>query len=613
VSQAPDLRVERECVRALFRQGPIASLIAIVIGAIVVAAMWDSVPHSWLWTWYALIGLNQATRIAMWRQFHREDPDGERIRVWARRYTIGMAIGGALFGSAALFMLPLATPLGQAFLMIIPSGMAAGSVSANAYHPPAMLAYLLTILTPVAGTLGFLTALHATPEYGLLAFSYAFYFIVLVGFGRNQAELIRKTIEFSHRNDDLVGELRQKTEVAESAQRNAEQASLAKSQFFAAASHDLRQPLQALGLFAASLRESKDGSGDARPIDQILSSVDALESLFDELLDISKLDAGYVKPAPSHFAAKPLFEKLATTYAPVARHNGLELSFDDAGAVLHTDPVLLERVLGNLISNALRYTTEGSVNVLCRVAGELCSIEVADTGPGIPSAEHERVFDEFYQLGNPERDRRKGLGLGLATVKRIAQLLGGRISLESEPGKGAAFAIEIRCGDAAQIVATPPPPSAADVDTLQGKVIAIVEDERDVRAGLAELLGSWRCKVIAWASVREVLGELEAADLRPDAVIADFRLRDHETGTSAITTLRARYGASLPAMVISGDTSQEIFRIAREQRLPILSKPVRAGRLRAALQSLLSDQSAATVLAAGSPASVQASIPPRYQ
>ena len=582
-----DDRVERDCVQALYRQGPLASLIAMVIGGVIVAAMWSTVPHSWLVGWYALVIANQAVRIALWRGFHSENPAGARVAVWAWRYTIGMAAGGALFGSVAVFMLPLAASLDQAFLMVVISGMAAGSVSANAYHQPAMNAYILAILAPITLTLAYLAAEQGNLEYALLAFCYVFYLTVMLGFGRNQSEILRKTFDFSHRNDDLVAELRKKTEQAESAQRNAEQANLAKSQFFAAASHDLRQPLQALGLFAASLRETKREPDDARRIDQILSSVDVLESLFDELLDISKLDAGYVKPVPTHFQAKTLFERLENGYSPFARKNGLALEFDHGDLALHSDSVLLERVLGNLLSNALRYTPTGGVKVRCIARDTSVAIEVADTGVGIPAEEQERVFDEFHQLGNPERDRRKGLGLGLATVKRIAQLLGTRVSLQSAPGRGSAFSIAVPRGDAARVAPIPIAPAAADVDVLRGKLIAIVEDERDVREGLAELLGMWRCRVAAAGSARELMEKLEGG-APPDAVIADFRLRDHETGTSAIAALRERFGACLPALLMSGDTNPEIFSLVRELRLPLLSKPVRAARLRAALQHLLS-------------------------
>lgn len=582
-----DARVERERVQALYRQGPLACLIAIVIGAVIVAAMWRSVPHAWLWSWYALVAANQAVRLALWRAFHRENPEGARVKVWARRYTWGMAVGGGLFGSTAVFMFPLASPLGQAFVTIMVSGMAAGSVPANAYHRPAMLAYLLAILTPMALVLAWLALALDAREYGLLAFAYVFYVLVLLGFGNNQAALLTKTVEFSHRNDDLVEELRQKTELAESAQRNAEQASLAKSQFFAAASHDLRQPLQALGLYASTLRGASHDAGESRTVGQILSSVDALESLFDELLDISKLDAGHVRASLSHFPAQVLFGRLNSVFAPIAREAGIALAFRDDGAVLHSDPVLLERVLGNLISNAIRYTNAGSVTVRCSPCLPNARIEVADTGIGIPPSEHERIFEEFYQVGNPERDRRKGLGLGLATVRRMTQLLEMPISFQSEPGHGSIFRLDVRSGDTAQVASDSAAPPAVDLSVLAGRRILVIEDDASVRDAMVQLLEEWKCEVVAVASAAEAI----ALDGRaPHGIVADYRLRDHETGVAAIDAMRRHFGGTIPAILVTGDSAPEIFSVALENRLPILTKPVRAVRLRAALTSLLSAQ-----------------------
>lgn len=586
-----DALVAHDRIHALFNQVAARMLaIAAATAGLVVLAMWNSVPRPLLLAWFALYVVNLVVRVLLSRAFRRENPAGERLRVWARRYTLAMASSAAIFGSIAWLMFPYATQLGQMLLIVIVVGVSAASITTNAWHPPAMRAYLLLMLLPMLARLAYETGL----EYGLLAVAFALYLVVLMVFGRDQAALIVRSFSVAHENVALLEELRRKTELAEAARRTAEQASLAKSQFFAAASHDLRQPMQALGLFAASLRETTREPQDARRVDQILSSVDALESLFDELLDINKLDAGHVKPVLSHFRASTLFEKLQNTYSPLARKSGLELRFEDAGAVLHTDAVLLERVLGNLISNALRYTAAGSVRVHCAARDGQVAIEVADTGPGIPRAEHERVFDEFYQLGNPERDRRKGLGLGLATVRRIVDLLGCRVTLDSEPGKGCVFAVLAPQGHADRVAPAPAAETVEDLDALLDKVIAVVDDERDVRDALAELLATWRCKPVAAGSARELLERLEASGLRPDVVIADHRLRERESGSQAVAALRERYGARLPALIMSGDTTAEIFRVASEQRLPLLSKPVRAARLRAVLQHLLSGVETAT-------------------
>ena len=580
---AEDPRIGLDCTRMLYRQGPSASLIAVVIGACVLIGIWGHVAATPLIAWYTLVWLNQAARIALWYGFRRAAPDATQAPVWARRYMWNMAFGGALFGSVTVFMFPAGAPLEQMLLLNIIAGLAAGSIAVNAYHPRSMNAYLLLILVPTF----FRLLTQSGLEYGVLTFTWGFYIVLLLGFGRNQVALIRESIAMRYQNLDLVEELREKRELAEAAQKKAERANFAKSQFFTAASHDLRQPLHALGLFAASLRDAERARGNTETVDQILSSVDALESLFDELLDISKLDAGYIKPSVVHFPAADLFRKVEILYAAAARKNELRLRFVPTRETLLSDPFLLERVLSNLVSNALRYTTRGGVTVGCRRRGGEIALEVWDSGIGIPEEQQERVFDEFYQLGNPERDRNKGLGLGLATVRRIADLLAHRVELRSRVGRGTMFRLLVPTGDPKMVAALPPPAQESDVNLLAGTVIVVIEDESAVREGMISLFTQWGCNVLAAASADEAANALAAAGLKPDAIIADYRLREHQIGADAIDTLRQRYGEAIPALLVSGDTTPELFREARERRLVLLSKPVRAARMRAALLHLL--------------------------
>jgi signal transduction histidine kinase/ActR/RegA family two-component response regulator len=576
-------RLDIDRVRALYATAPASSAIGAVSGALWVVVFAAQEGLTTMLVFLAVVLANQAARVALWQRYRKELDDPARTALWARRYTWTMVTGGLIWGTASVLFFRSDDPARQVFILVAAYGQTSGATAPNAHHPPAMILFIVMTLLPVMVRV----FLEGGLAYNVVGIALLMQIVLMILFGLNMAKELRASIRIRHDNVQLIEELRAQTEMAQDAQRRAEQANLAKSQFFAAASHDLRQPLQALGLFAASLREFKRDPEDARRVDQILSSVDVLESLFDELLDISKLDAGYVKPVLQHVTAESVFEHLQNGYAPFALRSGLALSFDHAGAVLHSDPVLLERVLGNLLSNALRYTPAGSVTVRCVDRGASVAIEVADTGPGIPPEEHERVFDEFYQLGNPERDRRKGLGLGLATAKRIAQLLGTRVMLASEPGRGATFSIEVPRGDAARVAPPAAAPALADVDVLRDRTIAIVDDERDVRDGLAELLSLWRCRVVAAASAREVV-EAIGASPPPDVLIADYRLAGRESGIDAIVALRERYGPGLPALLLSGDTSPEIFRLVRAHRLPLLSKPVRAARLRAALSHLLS-------------------------
>ena len=572
--------IERDRVYSLYRQGLLTSLTALIIGTLVFSLLWQSLPQVWLWTWFAAFLANQVVRILLWRGFHLEKPEGERVAVWAHRYTLCVAAWGVLLGGTAAVMLPFAEPLGQVFLMILIASTGAGGVIAYVSHRPAMFAYLFPTLIPMGVSLIYMAAIRQTFDYCLLSVAYVLAVVVLIGWGRIQAEVLRKSIEFGHRNAELVVELREKTAIAE-------QASLAKSKFFAAASHDLRQPLQALGLFAASMHGAGKDADEERRTGRILASVDALESLFDELLDISKLDAGYVVPVPAHFSAREMFARMGAVYAPLAEEAGLDLKFDASGAVLHSDPVLLERIVGNLVSNAIRYTPAGTVAVRCVSRRDRVAIEVSDTGVGIPLSEHDKVFDEFYQLGNPERDRKKGLGLGLATVRRMSALLGCPVTLRSEPGHGSVFTVDVPAGDPAKAVPVATEAVITGADLLRGKVVAVLDDEREVREGLVEFLTQCQCTVVDAGSAAELLGKLEAAGLAPDVMLSDFRLRDHETGTDAIAAVRARYGAGLPALLMSGDTSAQVFALARAANLALLSKPVRPVRLRAGLQNAL--------------------------
>ena len=576
-------RVEREAVQALYAQGPMVSGVGLVVGALLAWMLSTRVPDAPLLAWYLAFAALQVGRLALCRAWRRAAEDDRDAKRWGRRFQWSMIAGGAGWGVLSLIGFAPGDPLGQALLLNVLAGLAAGSISATAYHLPTLVGYLLPMLVPLIARV----AMERTLEYAFVAGTAALFLLALLGFGARQARLIREAIATSHRNAELAESLAKKSAEAEAARERAEAASRAKSQFFAAASHDLRQPLHALGLFAASLRDSVRTPENAQRVDQVLASVDALDELFDELLDISNLDAGQVVPAPAHVPAQRVFDRLARVYGPVAAHEHLQLAFRPTKAVLRTDPVLVERILGNLIVNALRYTVRGGVMVGCRRRGAGWSLEVWDTGVGIAAQDQKRVFEEFVQLGNPERDRKKGLGLGLATVRRIAALMGTPVGLASRPGRGSVFRVQVPAGDAARVAEDLPRAGAAQPDALAGSVVVVVDDEKTVRDGMREVLGQWRCRVVDAGSGAEALAALEAAGLQPSIAVVDFRLRDGETGLAAVAALRARFGPQLPALLVSGDVGPEVIQLARGAGLLLLTKPVRTARLRAALAHYL--------------------------
>jgi CheY-like chemotaxis protein/anti-sigma regulatory factor (Ser/Thr protein kinase) len=307
--------------------------------------------------------------------------------------------------------------------------------------------------------------------------------------------------------------------------------------------------------------------------------------LFSELLDLSRLDAGHVQLQRRHVPFSYIVERLRARYFPLAEAKELTLSMDANAATVYSDPVLLERLLGNLIANAIQYTEHGTVRLDTSVGGGVVVVSVCDTGIGIAEEYRARIFEEFFQVGNPERDRRKGLGLGLAIVQRISSMLAHPLTLQSEVGHGSCFTLSVPCGDPARIEPEAAPPDTP-MDVLSGKTILVVDDEASVLQGMRELLTRWGCEVLPAAEAATAV-ELARNRHPPDLIVADLRLRRGSSGVEAIESVRSALGRVIPALIITGDTSVAALQQARLSGCPVLHKPVRPVKLRAALSQLL--------------------------
>jgi len=392
----------------------------------------------------------------------------------------------------------------------------------------------------------------------------------------NRDELGNLAENLNRMNDEL-GRLYQQLEAA----------NLAKSRFLAAASHDLRQPVHALNLFVAQLRTETDQAERNRVTAQIDAAVTAMNDLFNALLDISKLDAGVLAPEMTTFPVAHLLKHMETTFAPAAREKGLRLQFVPSGAWVRSDFILLERILLNLVSNAIRYTVRGGVVVGCRRRGHDLRLEVWDSGIGIPEDQRENIFGEFYQLAASERDSRGGLGLGLAIVDRLCRLLDHRLELTSTLGRGSRFAVSL------PMVAAPQEPiehsiaSKAMADPASGKLVAVIDDDALVLDAMRGLLRGWGCRVVAAETESEVLAGLADEGRRPDLIISDYRLAGGHTGIEAIQRLRSAFHAPIPAFLITGDIAPERLHEASEKGFHLLHKPVGPMALRAMLNQLL--------------------------
>jgi signal transduction histidine kinase/CheY-like chemotaxis protein len=378
---------------------------------------------------------------------------------------------------------------------------------------------------------------------------------------------------------ELADELRSQVDMVETAL-------IAKSNFLAAASHDLRQPVHAISLFVGALRDLALPEKGERLARQIESSVTALDGLFAALLDISRLDANSVEVRRSLVGVGPLLARIGQDFFAEAVTKGIEIRVQPCRALVHTDPILLERMLRNLISNAVRYTLRGRVLVGCRWRGAEVEIQVWDTGIGIAPEHRDLVFKEYFQVNNSERDRTKGLGLGLAIVQRLARLLECRLTVSSRLGAGSCFAVTAPLA-APNLVELAAVAGARGVQGAERELIAVVDDEAPILSGMSALLSGWGYEVVAAASGEEAVAQLSACPTRPDLVISDQRLREGESGLDVIERLRAEYNAEIPALLISGDTSAELRAQARALNAVLLHKPTPNGKLRAAISASL--------------------------
>jgi signal transduction histidine kinase len=395
-----------------------------------------------------------------------------------------------------------------------------------------------------------------------------------------------RQLERLHAADVLAEEREHRREEARR-RRAAEDAHFARSRHLAGASHDLRQPLHALGLFADALEKRVHDDEARELVQRMRHSVDALREMFDGLIDVSRLEQGAVQPVLGDVELDPLLERLANEAEPAARAKGLELRRSASGLRVHSDPVLLGRILQNLVVNAVRYTREGQVALSAVQHGNSVHVVVSDTGPGIPEERRETIFAEFVRL---EEDASvQGLGLGLAIVDRLVRLLGHHVVLESLPGRGSSFRVELAAASSAtrgeRVESDLAAGTAASPGALAGRRVLVIDDDLDILIGMRALLEEWGAQVTLAASAEEALECVEMGRL-PDAVVADYRLGD-ALGTEVVEAIRRAVSRRVPAIVVTGSSSEELLADLARHGVPHLSKPIAPARLRAALVELL--------------------------
>ena len=349
-----------------------------------------------------------------------------------------------------------------------------------------------------------------------------------------------------------------------------------QNRFIATASHDLRQPLHALGLNLTTLRGHVSTKAGRRLLESASRATEALNQLLGSVLDIARLDADVIEVRLGDICLDDVFEELHHTYLPEAGDRGLDYEVPPCGLVVHCDRVLLRRVLGNLVSNALRYTERGSVRLTAEAHAGRVLVSVADTGPGISEREREAVFEEYYQSDSPGARSSQGLGLGLSIVRRLARLLGIGLEVHSEPGHGTRFELSLARGDAEALERASSLHLRAALDGVRfdGLTVLVIDDDRDVRDGMFLLLEQRACHVMAAESADQALAAIVAEERVPDIVVADYRLREARTGADAIRDVREEVNEEVPALIVTGDTSPARLKEASASGFRLLHKPV---------------------------------------
>jgi two-component system, sensor histidine kinase len=514
-----------------------------------------------------------AARLLLYYAHSRIAREPHDWRPWAFWFSVGAFAGGLTIGVGSVWMMPERADL-QLIALLLIFAVTGGAVGAmSAYLPAFYSFYFAVAIAPVVWLFTRGDALHIT--IGAL---FVLWFLAVAEQARRASGQFAEAIRLRLENQNLVGYLRHEKALAE-------EASVAKSRFLAAASHDLRQPVHALSLFVAAMRPRQMDAEARGLLDHIDGSVRALSGLFGGLLDISRLDAGVVEVHRAPFAIQSLLERVCRDYEGEARAKGLQLRVRATRAVVLSDPMLCERVLRNIVANAIAYTDRGKILVGCRRGPEL-RVQVWDTGRGIAQSEQERVFQEFYQIGNPERDRTRGVGLGLAIVRRLTTLLDHRLELRSQPGKGTCFTFDVPCANAPTQtgfeIARPPLASVAPGSGL----ILFVDDEGAIQVAMKSLLQSWGYTVITAGSYTEMLEHIATHPAVPNLIVCDYRLRDGETGSTVIERLRNEYNEEIPGILITGDTAPDRLREAQASGYLLLHKPVLNDELRGAISQL---------------------------
>ena len=565
-------KTEKALVDLVISQAPLVAYANAVIITFMGIALWSSVDPVILGSWVLAGYVIVLARVIIFSKLNSSKLLADNYFLRECLAAIGLAIVGAHWGlSVWLFLDPSNSDgLNNILLSSTVLGVASGTLASAAPRPNLWLAFGASEFIIVTAKC---IALNFIP----LAMMSILYTIGVYFIARQVGKRIETSITKDFLNEELLIEVSHAKDLAE-------KANIEKSQFMAATSHDLRQPLHAQGLLIEALKSQSADTSQQSLIEKLSQSNTALAFLFDSLLEISQLDAETVKVNQSHQSLPLICRQVINEFEQSAIEKNLSIVLEGDDCVVFSDPVLLIRIIRNLVSNAIKYTEKGSVKVQMICSDEhIITLSIKDTGIGIEKDQHEAIFNEYMQLNNNARDRRKGVGLGLALVRRMCHLLEHTISVESSPGKGSSFELVLPKGDEQKIIRIDETP---ELNNFFNCKVVLVDDEEPILDAMRVLFEQWQCHCYAFASVDEAQAQLIGSDEKIDLIISDYRLSDDVTGIECINQLRDIIGL-VPAILLSGDTDPELLKHVQEQGFRMLHKPLKPAILRNVMSTLL--------------------------
>ncbi len=570
--------VEAELINMLYQQANTALIGVIATASGIAAIFFNEISWLVLSIWLIAIYALSFIRYTFTKKFKAQALETIDHLRWGWLFTFFVFLSGLSWGAASIVFFTSDNLQLFNILTLIIITLSIGSLAVLSAFPAAYYLFVIPAMVPMIWRY-----LNIQEQYymvfGLLLIVF---YLSLFSIVRVNHRMLRDSVILRFENTGLIHQLTEEKE-------KAEKANISKTKFLASASHDMRQPLHAIGLFLGVLEDRVEKPGEKMIVKKIAKSTNALNDLLDSLLDISKLDAGVIQTDTAPFSINDLFDALENEFKSIANEKGLKISFAATQQWVNSDYRIIERITRNLISNAVRYTHVGGIVVGCRRYQGQTLLAVYDTGIGIAAENMEDIFGEFYQLHNPERDRSKGLGLGLAIVKRMAKLLDMPLYIKSIPRQGSVFGIIMHTYPKTKNGMLPTVTlSASETRFFDDSCILVIDDEAEIRESLSELLRGWHCRVISAASGVEAIHVLQKNNIQPDIILADYRLRDNETGIEAIGKVHSLYSAAtIPAIIITGDTAPDRIREAKMSGYKILHKPVHPHELRALLAEML--------------------------